>query len=247
MLDDDVLESGEAFLVMELLIGETLDARWDRAGRSLPLAEVATLIDRLLDVLAAAHEHGVVHRDIKPENLFLTEAGELKVMDFGIARLLDGTGATRSGELMGTPAFMSPEQASGLTRAVDGQSDVWATGALMFTLLTGSDVHEAPTAPVQMIYAATQHAPPVLSRAPLLSSDVAHVIDVALSYEKSRRWATAKAMQTALRYAMSTADIGTSATMRPDPVVEARLSSGSLASAPTVILGSMSPRKDGGE
>ena len=109
VLDDDIAEDGSVFLVMELLEGHTLDARWERAGRQLPPREVAELTHQLLDVLAAAHDKGIVHRDIKPENLFLTGDGILKVLDFGIARLRDTTGvgmasATRTGSMLGTPA-----------------------------------------------------------------------------------------------------------------------------------------------
>ena len=96
-LDDDVTESGECFLVMELLEGTTLDRMWEAAGFKLGVEEVASLADRLLDVLEAAHGVGIVHRDIKPENLFITATGELKVLDFGIARIADGVSKTASG------------------------------------------------------------------------------------------------------------------------------------------------------
>ena len=86
VLDDDVAEDGSAFLVMELLEGQTLDAMWEKSG-TLPVGEVLLLTDQLLDVLIAAHAKGILHRDLKPENLFLTKEGQLKVLDFGIARL----------------------------------------------------------------------------------------------------------------------------------------------------------------
>jgi serine/threonine-protein kinase len=90
ILDDDVADDGSVFLVMDLLEGETLDARWERKGRRLKPTEVGRLVHKILDVLAAAHAKGVVHRDIKPENLFLTRE-RLKVLDFGVARLLEGS------------------------------------------------------------------------------------------------------------------------------------------------------------
>lgn len=243
VIDDDIAGSGEAFLVMELLEGETLEAIWGRRGNRLPQAEVIAYVDQLLDVLAAAHERGVVHRDLKPENLFLTRVCELKVMDFGTARLLDGSGMTRSGELFGTPAFMPPEQASGKPREVDGQSDLWATGALMFTLLTGLHVHEAPTSLLQMVYAATQRAPPVATRAPLLAADVAGVIDVALAIDKAERWMTARAMQTALRNAVKTSDDVGPTTVRIEPV--AASTTGAKVGMETIIMGSTSPPREG--
>src|SRR5579864_4696037 len=148
VLDDDATEDGSVFLVMELLEGETLQKRWDRAGHRLPYREVAEVGIRLLDVLAAAHNQGIVHRDIKPENLFLTRQGTLKVLDFGIARLRDLTGmgigsATKTGHMLGTPAYMPPEQVVGRSEEINGQTDLWATGATMFALMSGKHVHEA--------------------------------------------------------------------------------------------------------
>ena len=126
VLDDDTAEDGSVFLVMDLLEGETLDARTKRFGGRLPALDVCTLAYEVLDVLAAAHDKGVVHRDVKPENLFLTVDGVLKVLDFGMARVLlepaEGT-ATRAGMMIGTPAFMAPEQALGQSARVDGRTD----------------------------------------------------------------------------------------------------------------------------
>jgi serine/threonine-protein kinase len=133
VFDDDVSDDGAAFLVMELLSGETLEDRAEHHNGTLPLGEVLSLTDQLLDVLGSAHERGIIHRDIKPENLFLTTNGELKVLDFGIARLrelsMPPDGSTGVGTFMGTPAFMSPEQARGRWGEVDFRSDVWAIGA----------------------------------------------------------------------------------------------------------------------
>ena len=123
ILDDDISEDGAIFLVMELLDGETLEARWERTGRKLGVAEVLDLGCQLLDVLAAAHARGIVHRDLKPENLFLTREGRLKVLDFGVARLREGSPTrTRTGAVFGTPAFMPPEQALGRANEVDALS-----------------------------------------------------------------------------------------------------------------------------
>jgi|HubBroStandDraft_1064217.scaffolds.fasta_scaffold02736_4 eukaryotic-like serine/threonine-protein kinase len=207
MDDDDDDEWQTVFLVLELLEGETIDARCERLGGHLPLGETLVYADALLDVLAAAHDQGIVHRDVKPDNLFLTTRGELKVLDFGIARLLDGTGATRSGQLLGTPAFMAPEQANGRIREIDGRTDLWSAGAVMFTLLTGSQVHVARTAPEQMIYAATQQARPIESLAPWLALDVALLVNRALAFDRNMRWPNARTMQAALRASGSFASL----------------------------------------
>jgi serine/threonine-protein kinase len=199
--DDDDDEEGTSFLVIELLEGETLDKRRERSGGRLPLAETVHHADRLLDVLAAAHEQGIVHRDLKPDNLFLTSSGELKVLDFGIARLLDGTGATRSGQLLGTPAFMAPEQANGHIRAIDARTDLWSVGAVLFLLVTGTAVHDAVTDTERLIYAATKPAPPIERVAPWLGPGVAAVVNRALAFQREARWPDARSMQEALRQA----------------------------------------------
>jgi serine/threonine-protein kinase len=207
VLDDDVSEDGAPFLVMELLEGETLEARWVRKGRVLPVSEVLPIANQVLDVLAAAHEKGIVHRDLKPENLFLTRSGDLKILDFGIARLQElsqDTTQTRAGSVMGTPAFMSPEQARGRWDEVDARTDIWAVGATIFTLLTGRYVHEGTTVQEQLILAATQPAPSVASLVDGLSPAVIELVDRALAFDKHARWADPRAMQAALRAALET-------------------------------------------
>ncbi len=205
--DDDVTEDGCAFLVMELLEGETLDARWERKGRRLEAAEVLALIDPVLDTLVAAHAKGIVHRDLKPENLFLTQAGQVKVLDFGIARVkeLSASGShTQTGSLLGTPAFMPPEQARGLWAEVDGASDVWAIGATMFTLLAGRHVHVSATVNEAIVRAVTEPASSVASVGVGVPNEVVALVDRALAYNKQDRWASAGAMQEALRQAYAT-------------------------------------------
>ncbi|MGA2450422.1 MAG: serine/threonine-protein kinase [Polyangiaceae bacterium] len=205
VIDDDVDDVGIPYLVMELLQGETLDARWERAPeRRLDAREVLDHAERLLDVLSAAHDRGVIHRDIKPDNLFVTTTGDLKVMDFGIARLLEGASGTKTGDVLGTPAFMAPEQAAGRIRDVDGRADVWSVGALMFALLSGRHVHEAKTPHEQLIYAATQPAPSLRTAAPDVHAGVAEVVDVALRFDREVRWPSARLMQQGLRVVAQT-------------------------------------------
>jgi len=197
--DDDDDEGGTVFLVMDLLEGESLDAKWERTGNALPLPLALMFVDAVLDVLAAAHAESVVHRDVKPDNIFITRANGVKVLDFGIARLLDGSGATRSGEVFGTPAFMPPEQAAGRIRDIDARSDIWSAGATLFTLLSGRHVHEARHPMEQMIFAATKAPPPVASILPGLAPSIAEALDRALAYDRERRWSSAREMQEALR------------------------------------------------
>jgi serine/threonine protein kinase len=200
ILDDDVGEDGSAFLVMELLHGDSVEVLWERRHQRLPLALVVGIGLQLLDVLQAAHGRGVIHRDIKPANLFLTRTGQVKVLDFGIARIRDlvTSHATQTGMMMGTPAFMSPEQAMAKTSDIDAQTDVWSAGATLFTLASGTLVHEADNAQQIMIRAATTQAPSLASVLPECPADIAAVIDRALAFEKADRWADAGAMRSAL-------------------------------------------------
>jgi serine/threonine-protein kinase len=201
--DDDVTEDGCAYIVMELLDGETVEQRWERKNHRLPPEEVLSLMDQLLDTLNHAHEKGIVHRDIKPENLFLTRDGAVKVLDFGIARLHELTGqvtSTQTGNTMGTPAFMAPEQARARWDDVDARTDLWAVGATMFTLLTGQFVHEGETVNETLAMAVTQPARSLATLRPDLHPALIKLVDRALVYDKSERWADAITMQEALRH-----------------------------------------------
>jgi serine/threonine protein kinase len=201
VLDEDVAEDGAAFLVMELLEGKPLDAIAETMGHVLAENAVLSIGDQLTDVLAAAHAKAIVHRDIKPANLFVTGDGTLKVLDFGIARLRDAAAAdaTSTGVVLGTPAFMAPEQAYGRTAEVDGQSDVWATGATLFQLLAGRNVHGGGTASEILIKAATSPAVPVTTLRPDTHPRIAALVDRALAFDKAARWPSAAAMRDEIR------------------------------------------------
>jgi hypothetical protein len=141
MLDFGVQQQSTPYMVMELLSGETLAASLDR-GASMPIGFVFELIERVLDGLKAAHVAGVIHRDLKPENIFLTQERDglnPKLLDFGIAKNLDATGVARvttaHGHIVGTPAYMSPEQARGV-KAIDQRTDVYSMGVVIYELLS---------------------------------------------------------------------------------------------------------------
>ncbi len=201
ILDDDVTEEGLAFLVMELLEGELLEKRRIRKGGRLPQVEVYEIADQLLDVLSAAHEKGIVHRDIKPDNLFLTKEGRLKVLDFGFAQMKTGfrKEQTATGFLLGTPGFMSPEQAVGNRAQVDAATDIWAVGATLFTCLSGQPVHAGESAAEMLVAAANFPARPLLSVENTIPPKLAEIVDRALAFDKKQRWPSARAMQQALR------------------------------------------------
>ncbi|HEY8073458.1 MAG TPA: serine/threonine-protein kinase, partial [Labilithrix sp.] len=201
--DDDVTDDGCVFLVMELLEGETLEARrLHNANGALPIGEVMEIGEQALDALAAAHEKGIIHRDVKPENVFVTKAGRVKLLDFGLARMKDLQGeSTKTGVTIGTPEFMPPEQAMAKRGNVDARSDVWGMGATLFTALSGKYVHDASNLHQQLMAAATQRARSVRSVATHVPLAVGQVIDRALELDMNDRWPTAREMQRALRAA----------------------------------------------
>jgi eukaryotic-like serine/threonine-protein kinase len=201
VLDDDVAEDGAAFLVMELLEGDSIDDLWTRAGRRLPLWAALGVAHQTLDVLEAAHKCAIVHRDIKPANLFLVRDGRLKVLDFGIARLRDATTshlATRTGAMLGTPAFMAPEQALGEVNEVGPQTDVWALGATLFTLISGELVHEANNPSQLLVKAATTPARSLSAVAPEAPDPVVRLVAQALAFDRAARWPDAASMREAV-------------------------------------------------
>ena len=206
IIDDDVDEDGTAFLVMELLEGRTLDAEWEEHGR-MPAERVMQVVVKLLDVLAAIHAEGIIHRDVKPENVFLTNDGGLKVLDLGIARVIESRTQTKLGILMGTPGFVAPEQALGNAPAIDARTDVFSVGALMFATLTGEVIHPGATPMEQMVLAASKPARALRSVLPSISPAIAIVVDTALAFERDKRFASALDMKAALEATMAEASV----------------------------------------
>ncbi len=208
-IDDDVTDDGCPFIVMELLEGEDLETRRKRLGGRIPLGEVLSVADSVLDVLAAAHAKDVLHRDLKPENVFVTRDGEVKLLDFGVARWNDGkdsSDVTGVGMVLGTPAFMPPEQALGRREDVDARSDLWALGATLFAMVTGEPVHAGGSAKSKLIATARTPARKLRDVAPNVPRAVASVIDRALEFERRDRWDDANAMREALRWARMALD-----------------------------------------
>ena len=208
VLDDDTTETDEPFLVMELLEGETVRDFWRRTGRTIPMSQALHIAERVLDCLAACHAAGVVHRDLKPANIFLLRNGTIKLLDFGVAR---EEGARAEGDktvglALGTPAYMSPEQANGQIDRIDGRSDLFSVGALLHALITGRRIHRGKTEKESLHMAANDPVPSMATIDPSLPAEIVRLVDKALAWEPSMRWASAREMQTAVLSAMRVAN-----------------------------------------
>lgn len=210
VLDDDVIQEGTdegtAYLVMELLEGESLG---DRAKRdpSLGERELLELADGVLAVLEAAHDNGVVHRDLKPDNLFLARDAErgttqIKVLDFGLARLIEAQELTIAGMAVGTPTYMSPEQAAGQVDKIDGRTDIYALGSILFQLATNKRIHDAAHTLGLVVRMATTPAPKIRTLLPDVSEPFARVVDRALAFVREERYATAAIMRADVQVAL---------------------------------------------
>ncbi len=211
VLDDGVTDDGCVFLVMDLLEGETLEALRQKRGNRIPVVEALDLADKLMDVLSAVHQAGIIHRDLKPQNVFVCNDGEVKLLDFGVARVFDRGAASKLsmfGLVLGTPSFMSPEQALGSRDKVDHRSDIWSLGATVFTALTGETVHLGANVQAKLLAAATVKARSITMVMPDLAAAVAAAIDMALRFKKEDRWQTVDAFRRALRDARQQAGLG---------------------------------------
>ncbi|MBN2431985.1 MAG: protein kinase [Acidobacteria bacterium] len=181
----DETDDGRIFICMSYYEGESLKERLARSG-PLPLAEALPIALQLAHGLARAHAAGVIHRDIKPGNIMLTSTGDVKIVDFGLAKLTGRSRITRSGTTVGTAAYMSPEQARG--RAVDHRTDIWSFGVVLYEMLTG--VHPFHSEYEQAtIYSILNEDPtPVEVLNPAVSPAVARLVNRCLARSPDERW-----------------------------------------------------------
>jgi TolB-like protein/Flp pilus assembly protein TadD len=191
----DETPDGRLFICMALYDGGTVRDRI-REG-ALPIEDAVRLARQAAEGLAKAHASGVVHRDIKPENLFLTRDGQVKILDFGLAKLGATSQLTMAGTAMGTAAYMSPEQARG--EEVDGRTDVWSLGLVLYEMLAGSrpfrsDYEQA------LVYSILNEDPePVTARRADVPESVAAVVERCLQKDRARRYGSAEELAAALR------------------------------------------------
>ena len=192
---------GCEFIVTELVEGETLRAKIDRGP--IPFVEMIKIASQVASALGAAHKAGIVHRDIKPENVMIRPDGYVKVLDFGLAKLSDAMGQrvsgggslhnrTVPGMIMGTAAYMSPEQAEGTD--IDARTDIWAVGVLLYEMAAGKLPFDGPT-PSHTIVAILEHDPQPYEHP---SVELRQIITTALQKDRQLRFQTADAMVDAL-------------------------------------------------
>ncbi|MEP7044183.1 MAG: protein kinase [Dokdonella sp.] len=160
-IHDIAEDDGRWFISMDYIDGESLEGRLDRS-HALPVAQALAIAHGLLDGLTAAHQRGVVHRDLKPANVLINNEGHAYISDFGIARSLGATGLTQTGMIVGTPEYLSPEQARGLT--VDARSDLYAVGLILYEMLVGELPFSGGT-PAETVIQRILRPPPSLAQA----------------------------------------------------------------------------------
>jgi len=178
-------DHGTAYIAMELLRGRHLVDHTSEP-KLLPVAQALELAARIADALHYAHQRQVIHRDIKPANvMYDAPSGQLKITDFGIARLTD-SGRTRTGIVLGTPSFMSPEQLQG--RTLTGQSDVFSLGVTLYQLLTARLPFRADSMPALMMKIAMEPHPRVRAMRPDLPEGIDQLMDRALAKDLSERF-----------------------------------------------------------
>lgn len=199
-------EGGHHYLAMELLRGEDLGTLLRRRGM-LPSAELLPIVEQLAAGLASAHALGIVHRDLKPQNIFLVGSAsppQVKLLDFGVARFLEGGELTQSAMLIGSPGYLAPEQASSEYGEVGPRADVFALGTIIYRAVTGQSAFAARN-PAIAVYEVVHNEPaPPSDVNSQLPADVDAVLAIALAKKPAQRYATPTELARDLRLAFTT-------------------------------------------
>jgi len=247
VLETATAENGTPYLVMELLLGIPV-SDYVEQGQALPTPQAVHLVHGVLQALAAAHARGIVHRDIKPDNLFLVSdqggSFHVKVLDFGIAKVMDIAGGmghkTRTGVLLGTPGYMSPEQIKN-SKGVDARTDLWSVGIIFYELLTGASPFPADNEFTRLTAVLTQDVKPIEQVAPHLAS-WSGFFQRALAKDPALRFQTSDEMAAAL---LATAR---RPSLRPPPTLSAHAAPAPPASPPSFPYAPrLSPAPQGGQ
>ena len=206
VFDNGTLEDGTPYIAMELLRGENVHARVHRAG-PVPVKEAIEILAQCCKALGRAHSSGIIHRDIKPDNIFLAQTDEegilVKVLDFGIAKFANGPndhGSTRTGAVLGTPLYMSPEQARGL-KTIDHRTDLYSLGLVAYTMLTGNLAFSSESFGDLLLQICTAPLPSLCANAPWLPAGIEAWFQRACAREPSARFGSAQELVDGLRAA----------------------------------------------
>ena len=192
---------GFKFITMEFVEGRDLRAVLRERGK-LPPDETVRIIAQVCRALESAHAAGVVHRDLKPQNIMLDAKDRVYVMDFGIAHSLETPGMTQTGALMGTPEYMSPEQAKGIK--VDARSDLFALGIIFYEMLTGISPYKADTALATLLKRTQERPPPPAEVDPTIPKAISGVVMKCLEIDRDHRFSTAREILEDLGHEMPT-------------------------------------------
>jgi eukaryotic-like serine/threonine-protein kinase len=243
-------EGSTAYVVTELLEGETLRERL--AAGALPPRKAAEYAAQMARGLAAAHEKGIVHRDLKPENVFVTGDGRVKILDFGLAKEeqppanLGPTetptrlAATDPGVVLGTVAYMAPEQVRG--QPLDHRADLFAFGATLYEMLTGRRAFQRETAAETMTAILKEDPPELAAVDPKIPPGLARIVQHCLEKRPEERFQSARDLAFDLEAIAGGSTTGTQAAARPEP----RAASGSWPAAPAGSRCTTSPAPAGG-
>ena len=218
VMDFGTTDAGEPYLVMEYLDGDDLDHRIRRVGR-LPLDVAVEITKQVASALAAAHDEGIVHRDLKPANVFLVkvrgEADFVKVLDFGVSKIKAArTKLTRATAVIGTPEYMSPEQATGMIEEIDHRADQWALGCIAWEMVSGRAPFIADDMGALFYQVINMDPHPLARRVPDLPPGVEPVLRRALAKRITDRFPSIKDFSRALEAAAT----GRPADVTPPPV-----------------------------
>src|SRR5688572_4174734 len=217
-------DNGAPFIVMPVVEGETLASRL-QAG-PLPIAEAVAVAAQVADALAAAHKHGILHRDIKPANLMIGARSHVRVMDFGLATIAGPATAetvsrlTLPGSMVGTIAYMSPEQARG--EHVDARSDLFSLGVVLFEMVCGSRPFERASTVDGLAALLIEPPPPLVTKRPDAPQELQRIISKALQKSRDDRYQSAADLQADLRNLLRALESGSGQTTLTSEVVSER-------------------------